>query len=933
MLKKLIKDMQGVLPAERIYDHPALVATYAVDASYFAPKAKLIVDVMNLEEVSGVLKVCSQNNMGVTFRGAGTAVSGQACGEGVLVRLMGPYWKKVEVLDDGKMFWAGSGVIGIDVNVALAPYQRKMGADPASISSATIGGIIANNSAGMCCMVEENSYHAIKGMRLILADGTYLDTTDKDNVASFRNSHKAMLDELSALRLKVLADNDVVERIKRKYSIKNTIGYTLNSFVDHEDPVDILMHLMVGSEGTLGFIHEVLMETIPTPPIRSVALMFFPSLSVVTDIVMDMKDTCNIDAAEVLDYNCLIALQNNLKDIPDVMKNPPEGSCAMLVETKAWSSEELEQNVDEIFGVLNSFPALSEHLFTSDEVECEKLWNIRRSIYPAITNYREADEYVLTEDINIPVSRLAEGCEAFQELFTRHGYSVGIMGHAFHGNLHFSIPLKIAEDKEVARLHAFMVDLVNLITERFDGSLKAEHGTGRAMAPFVRKEWGDSLYEVTCAVKKVFDPESVLNPGVLINEDSNAHTNGLKSPLTVSPYVDLCVECGFCEQVCPSKNIGFTPRQRISLFRAVTKLRLEGKNEIADEWEKIFRKYGEQLCATDGLCRVKCPLGVDVASLIRSIRGEKASDRSTKIADYVTDHLEGALKAASLTLGGMSLAQRVIGDTMMSRLAGSARNLSGESLPLWNKAMPKGGSKVPVVKSGTGKQRIVYFPSCAVRTMGTSKEDRSEPLMNVTVRLLERAGYEVVFPKGMDSLCCGKSFETKGFMEQADKLAQKLSTALLEASGSGECVVLCDTSPCLARMKKTLDKRLVMMDPIEFTMKYVADRLNFKKLSRTVALHPTCSTRTMGLDGMFSELASKCVENVVVPKGINCCGFSGDKGFHKPELNRSALENLKGQIEHCDEGYSVSRTCEIGLTLHGGKNYRNILYLVEEATR
>lgn len=932
-MNNLIKDMQVFIPAERIYDHPALVATYAVDASYFAPKAKLIVDVINLEEVSGVLKVCSQNNIGATFRGAGTAVSGQACGNGVLVRLMGPYWKKITVLDDGKMFWSGSGVIGIDVNVALAPYQRKMGADPASITSATMGGIIADNSAGMCCMVEENSYHAIKGMRLILADGTYLDTTAEDSVASFRNTHKALLDELSALRLKVIADNNVVERIRRKYSIKNTIGYTLNSFVDYEDPVDILMHLMVGSEGTLGFIHEVLMETIPTPPMRSVALMFFPSLNVVTDIVLTMKGSCNIDAAEVLDYNCLIALQNNLKEVPEAMKNLQNGACAMLIETKAWSSEELERNVDDIFKVLNRYPALCEHSFTSVEAECEKLWNIRRAIYPAIANYREADEYVLTEDINIPVSRLAEGCEAFQELFTRHGFTIGIMGHAFHGNLHFSIPLKIAEAEEVAKLQAFMVDLVNLITERFDGSLKAEHGTGRAMAPFVRKEWGDFLYEVICDIKKVFDPETILNPGVLVNEDSNGHTDGLKSPLTVSPDVDLCVECGFCEHVCPSRNIGFTPRQRISLFRAVTKLRLEGKNETADEWEKIFRKYGEELCATDGLCSLKCPLGVDVASLIRSIRGKKASANSTKIADYVTDHLGGVLKTASITLNGMSLAQRIIGDTVMSRLAGSVRTLSGERLPLWNKAMPKGGSKVPAVKSGTGKQRIVYFPSCAVRTMGTGKNDNSEPLMSVTVRLLERAGYEVVFPKGMDSLCCGKSFETKGFMEQADELALKLGTALLEASGNGECVVLCDTSPCLARMKKTLDKRLVMMDPIEFTMKYVAGKLNFKKLHRTVALHPTCSTRTMGLDGMFSELALKCADNVVVPKGINCCGFSGDKGFHKPELNASALENLKGQIEHCDEGYSVSRTCEIGLTLHGGKNYRNILYLVEEATR
>ncbi len=932
-MTKLVNEMRQVLPAAQIYDHPALVSTYAVDASYFEPKAILVVDVRSIDEVLDVLKVCAANKVGVTFRGAGTAVSGQACGEGVLVRMMGPQWRRLEVLDEGKLFWSGSSVIGIEVNMALAPYQRKMGADPASITSATMGGIIADNSAGMCCMVEENSYHAIKGLRLVLADGTYLDTTNEKSVSAFRTFHAKLLDELRALREKVIADNTVVERIRRKYSIKNTIGYTVNSFVDHEDPLDILMHLMVGSEGTLGFIHEVLMETIPTPPMRAVGLMFFPSLNVATDIVIAMKDSCKIDAAEVLDFNSLMAMQN-LKGIPDVMKNLQEGSCAMLIETKGWDEHGVQKNVDQILEVMSGFPALSELGFTTDEVECEKLWNIRRALFPAIANYREPDEYVLTEDINIPVDRLAEGCDAFQELFDRYGYAAGIMGHAFHGNLHFSIPVKIADAGEVEKLHHFMVDLVNLITEEFDGSLKAEHGTGRAMAPFVRKEWGDFLYEVMCRVKELFDPLNILNPGVLISGDASAHIDGLKSPVATHPDVDLCVECGFCEQICPSRNIGLTPRQRISLARAITKLRAEGNADTAAEWEEVFYKYGEQLCATDGLCRTRCPLGVDVANMVREGRGRNASSNALKLADYVSGHMEGVLHKASMALSCMSLAQRVIGDDNMGRMAGAVRSVSGNRIPLWNKAMPKGGGKIPQVSSsGGGAQKVVYFPSCAVRTMGASRGDDSDLLMDVTVRLLERAGLGVVFPESMEGLCCGKAFETRGLMEQADELAAKLSMALLKASNNGEHIVLCDTSPCLARMQKTLDKRLVLMDPIEFVSKILIERLEFKKLPRTVALHPTCSTRTMGLENSFRELAARCAESVIIPKGIGCCGFSGDKGFHRPELNASALEELKLQIAGCDEGYSVSRTCEIGLTLHGGKNYRNILYLVEEATR
>ncbi len=932
MLTKLIDDIAGILPKDRIHDHPALVSSYAVDASFFEPRAKLVVDVQTLEELSGVLAACTRHELGVTFRGSGTAVSGQACGEGVIVRFFGPEWTCIDVLDSGASFWAGSGVIGAAVNTALAPHKRKMAADPASITSATMGGIVADNSAGMCCMVEQNCYHMVRGMRLMLADGTYLDTSDKRSVSAFRQSHAVLLDELVRLREKIRAETAVVERIRRKYTLKNTIGYTVNSFVDHDDPVDILIHLMVGSEGTLAFIHETLMETIPTPPVRATGLMFFPALKDATDAVMAMKGACRIEAAEIFDWVSVKAMQK-LTGIPEAMKNLPENSCAMLIETKAWNGEELKENMDSILEILNRFPRLSEHVFSTDERQCVQYWDVRRGLFPAIANYREADEYVLTEDINVEVKDLAEVCDALQEMFTRHGFDAGIMGHAFHGNLHFSLPVKIADPESVQRLDHFMLDLVDLITKRFDGSLKAEHGTGRAMAPFVRNEWGDFLFEIMCEIKRLFDPKGILNPGVLINESNSGHLDGLKNPMATHPKVDMCVECGFCQLVCPSKDIGLNPRQRISLARAIAKLRAQGKTAEADEWQAVFDRYGEQLCATDGLCSLSCPLGADVATMIRDIRHEKSSSGKKRAADFVTRHYGGVLKAASFMLDGVSIAHRAIGDAAMDRMSRAARSVSGNRIPLWNPAMPKGGAQSPQPVAPAGKERIVYFPSCAVRSMGPAKGDPSDPLMDVTVRLLERAGYGVVFPAEMGKLCCGKAMETKGLYAQADALARELNQALLEASDNGKHLVLCDTSPCLARMKKTLSSRLTLMDPIEFVMTQAVDRLTLHKLPRTVALHPTCSTRSMGLAGQMAELASKCAERVVVPTGINCCGFSGDKGFHRPELNASALADLRDQIADCDEGYSVSRTCEIGLTLHGGKNYRNILYLVEEASR
>lgn len=932
-MDQLIENIRAILPEDQVHDHPALIDAYAADASFYKPKAKLVVDIKSRTELSRILKLCKAHEIGITFRGSGTGVSGQTCGEGIIARLRGPFWTKLTVLDQGKAFWAGCGVIGSDVNTALAPFKTRMGADPASIAIATMGGIIAGNSAGMCCMVEQNSYHATKGMRLMLADGTWLDTTDPESVSAFQAQHKQLLDTLAALRSKILARAEIVDRIKKKYSIKNTIGYSVNAFVDFEEPLDILIHLMIGSEGTLGFIHEVLMETVPTPPLRATGLIFFPSLATATDAIVDLKENCTAEAAEIMDYISLQALQN-LKNAPPVLHDLPEGACAVLMETKAWTEAELTRQTGDILATLDKYPALKTPAFVTEHEECERLWDVRRGLFSAIASFREPDEYVLTEDINIPVPMLAEGCVAFQELFARYGYNAGIMGHAFHGNLHFSIPVKIADKNAVETLHHFMLDLVKLITTRFDGSLKAEHGTGRAMAPFVRTEWGDFLFEIMCEVKELFDPDTLLNPGVLINEDLEAYIQGLKNPVATSPHIDMCVECGFCVPVCPSRNIALTSRERISLARSIAKLRLEGQNDTADEWERIFRKYGENLCATDGLCKLRCPLGADVAEFIREYRGAKASRQTHRLADYVAGHFDNVVKTAVFALNGMSLAQRIIGDNAMERLAGSARALSGHRLPLWNRAMPGGGEKIP--KSTATEETtncVVYFPSCAVRSMGQSKGDQSESLMEVTLRVLKRAGYGVIFPEHISRLCCGKAMETKGLASEADAMADELNNALLAASRGGRFIVLCDTSPCLARMQKNLSKQMTLMDPITFAMEKLVDKLEIQKLPRTVALHPTCSTRAMGLAGALEKLASLCAEHVIVPTGINCCGFSGDKGFHQPQLNAAALEGLKEQIADCDEGYSVSRTCEIGLTLHGGKNYRNILYLVEEASR
>jgi D-lactate dehydrogenase len=431
-------------------------------------------------------------------------------------------------------------------------------------------------------------------------------------------------------------------------------------------------------------------------------------------------------------------------------------------------------------------------------------------------------------------------------------------------------------------------------------------------------------------VKTLLDPEGILNPGVLINDDPHCHTKNLKNPMASHALIDNCVECGFCEAVCPSQHIGLTPRQRVALWRHICRMKHENHEDTKD-WLKVYDQLGTDLCATDGLCTTKCPLRVDVASFVRDRRNQTGTDFAKNIAHRIGNNFSLTTRSASHLLDGVALFQRLLGDALMYKSATVAKKVVGKGLPSWNEHMPRGGKRLANIPGKTG-ETIIYMPSCAIRTMGDSVHDPAEPLATVTIRVLERAGYNVVYPENINTLCCGKAFDTKGLFDEARLKASEMEAALLKASDNGKFPIFCETSPCLAHMRKVLDQRLKMYEPIEFATKYLAHRLTFTKVKHRVAIHPTCSTRLLGLAESFVTLAEQCAEDIVWPEEIQCCGFSGDKGFSHPELNKSALENLAEKIQGCEMGYSTSRTCEIGLSLHGKVPYRNIMYLLDLCT-
>lgn len=923
------------IPDEHIFTDTLRRLAYGTDGGFYRLEPQVVVRVSNEKEMQLCLREASSRKLSVTFKAAGTSLSGQTISDSILL-MANEGWEDYEVLDEGQKIRMQPGIIGAKVNRILAPYDRKFGPDPASINSAMVGGIIINNASGMNCGTHENAYKTIESARIIFADGTLLDTADTDSRESFRRTRPGFVDKIEEIRDQVCADKTFAARIRKKYSIKNTTGFSINPFVDYNDPFQIIINLMIGSEGALAFLSEVVMRSVPKYDCKASSMVYFPDIVTACRAVVALKKG-PVDGAELLDRLALKSVENK-EGIPDFIKQFDETTTAVLIETMASNKDVLAENILAIKAILAGFKTIRPIEFTSDPSENEQLWNIRKGVFPAVGGMREIGTTCLIEDVAYHLETLPEATKELQDIVAEYGYSDAVIyGHALEGNFHFIFNQDFSDPKEVERYDAMMNAVINMTVDKYDGSLKAEHGTGRNMAPFVKKEWGEKGYNLMCEIKKLFDPDNILNPGVIINDDPKCYLKDFKPLPQCDPLIDKCIECGFCEVNCMSNHFSLSARQRIVIQREIMRLKKSGENpQRLAELEKDFVFQGDESCAGDGLCETSCPVSIDTGKYIKQIRAANRSSFGKKIGRFTGEHLDLVSSSASIALGMVGGMHHLLGTKNFGKICDTARSISGNRIPKWTPAMPIGASAPEETPLNTqAEYKVVYFPSCIARSMGPAKNDPvDDSVTEVTIRVLKKAGYGIIFPKGMKNLCCGTPWESKGFAETADMKSRELEQALLVASAEGKYPVLCDTSPCLYRMRKVMDSRLKLYEPVEFIHSFLVSKLQFTPKNETVAIHPTCSTKKMGLSGLLQEVACLCANKVVLPPDVNCCGFAGDKGFHLPDLNAHGLRKAVPVIEQegAVAGYSNSRTCEIGCTSQIGIPYMSIMYLVDEVT-
>ena len=1019
MIKQFLSDLRQFIPSDRIYTDELRTLGWGTDASFYRQIPKVVIRSDGEEEISKIVKACQKYKLPFTFRAAGTSLSGQSCTDSVLI-VAGKHWEKYEIGENQDTIRLQPGIVGARVNEILKPYGRVFPPDPASIGSAMVGGIVINNASGMNCGVHANSDRMMVSARVILTDGTVLDTGDEKSREEFRKSHPEFLKKIEDLRDKVRADEELSSRIRTKYSIKNVTGLNIRPLIAYDDPFDIIAHSMVGSEGTLAFLSEVTMKTLYDYPYKASAMVYFLTMKESCEAVVAMKklkagdedlkmsaEQLMVKSAEMLDYMSLNSVDDPvfLQYKQDVDAGKIEGVepgdyhnlTAILTETKGVTHKQLLDKIEKIKECLGKFRLYIPAEFTEDPKIYGKYWAIRSGIFPSVGGTRPVGTSCLIEDVAFPIESLPEATVKLQKLIADHGYNDAcIYGHAFEGNYHFILNQSFADEHEVARYAEMMRDVAKLVVEEYDGSLKAEHGTGRNMAPFVKYEWRDKAYEVMKELKAIFDPEGLLNQGVIFNDDPDCFIKCLK-PLPVLDYdfksvpdgghylmdpklstaketieqvkrANKCIECGFCEVNCMSCGLTLSSRMRIAVQREIRELEATGANpERAATLRKQYKYYGDQTCATDGLCSTSCPMKINTGELTHLIRQLDMNNSTLgyQVGEFAANHMAGIKSGLRIVLDVAHAAHVTLGPTLMTTVC---RTMNKMGLPLWTTAMPKKKRQpkksdltqfiinsiehstlniehsAAQTEAGVNNDqssmvnvqspKVVYFPSCINQTMGQSKQGgKIHDLVDEVIQLMAKAGYEVIFPDGMERMCCGQIWESKGMLDIADRKSAELEGALWEASEHGKYPVLCAQSPCLHRMKKVM-KKMKLYEPAEFIMEYLVPRLDFHPIDRPIALHITCSTRQMGVADDLINLAKMCSTKVYLPEGVGCCGFAGDRGFTFPELNKYGLRKLRPQIEanHIEVGYSNSRTCEIGLETNTGIPYMSIVYLVNECT-
>jgi len=903
----LQRDLERAIDGEVRFDRVSR-ALYSTDASVYQIEPLGVVIPKSSEAVVRAVELAAKHGVPITPRGGGTSQAGQSIGSGIVLDTSKYLTRILEVNPDEKWARVEPGVVLDELNAALRQHNLRFAPDVSSASRATLGGMMANNSSGARSVLYGKTIDHVLEQRVVLSDG---------RLAHFRPLVRAEAkaatvgDSIEARAYRAIPQLGVLHavEIERRFPkvLRRVGGYNLDAFVDPSGRVD-LTRIMIGSEGTLGFIVDAKIRLVPLPKQKSVLTIEFDHLLDAlgaTPLVLKHGPS----AVEVMDDFILSHAKNHpVLDAQRRAMITADGSSLLCVEFYADHVDDLRARMEAVERDLAPARPRAMQQVLDPQLQ-QAIWSFREAALGLSTAMKsDAKAISFVEDTAVAPEKLRDYIERFVALVRRHNTTAGVYAHASVGCLHVRPVVNLKTADGVAKFEAIANEVADLVLE-FGGALSGEHGDGLVRGAFNEKMFGSELYQAFRQVKKTFDPNGIFNPGRIV--DTPPITSHLRygagyatpSPATFFDFsdhagfggaVEMCSGVGLCRKkregtMCPSYMV--TREEAHSTRGRANTLRLAMAGQLGDA--KLSDKGVHEvmdLCLECRACKSECPVGVDVARF----KSEFLSGYWDRHGVSLTAHVFGSAHGAAVWGSRFAPLSNTMANTSIARWA--AEELIGidrrRSLPQWTRQTLRKQTKPAAGSREPGAARALLFADTFT--------DHSDPEIGLAaIDVMNAAGIPThVAP----NVCCGRPLISQGRLSDARRLAAANVHALYDAAHRGHAIVFVEPSclsavredaPDLLRGELQQRARVVARHSVLFEEFLEAEcaagraTLALKPGPREVLLHPHCHQRSMGLAAPARSLLSRIPSATVVDLEAGCCGMAGSFGYTRDHYDVS----------------------------------------------
>ena len=918
MSAALQRELEAAIDGEVRFDRISR-ALYSTDASVYQIEPIGVVIPRSHEAVIRAVEIAARHGVPITPRGGGTSQAGQSIGAGLVLDTSKHLNRILEINPDERWARVEPGVVLDELNAVLRPHQLRFAPDVSSASRATVGGMMANNSSGARSVLYGKTIDHVHEQRVVLADGS---------LAHFRPLTAGELareqsgDAIAARAYRAIPELGVrhAAEIDRRFPkvLRRVGGYNLDAFVDPARPVD-LTRIVVGSEGTLGFIVDAKIGLVPLPAQKTVMTIEFDHLLDAlgaTPLVLKHGPS----AVEVMDDFILSHARGHaLLDAQRKSMIQRDGSSLLCVEFYGDSLDALVTRMEGVERDLKgaSYSCRIRHVL--DLAKQAKIWSFREAALGLSTAMKSDGKAIsFVEDTAVAPEKLRDYIERFIAIVRRHGTTAGVYAHASVGCLHVRPVVNLKTASGVATFEAIATEVADLVLE-FGGALSGEHGDGLVRGAFNEKMFGSELYQAFRAVKRTFDPNGLFNPGRIVDTPPiTSHLRfgaGYQTPAPATTFdfsehagfgraVEMCSGVGLCRKtrdgtMCPSFMV--TREEAHSTRGRANTLRLAMNGELGDA--KLSDRAVHDvldLCLECRACKSECPVGVDVARF----KSEFLSGYWERHRLTMSAHAFGHAHAASALGSRFAPLSNAIANSnpmrwVMEHTLGVDRR---RTLPKWTRNTLRRRYPPSRLRQGFGGQEGGHHQHgdpAALFFVDTFTEYETPEIGVAAIEVLKASGLPTALAP---NVCCGRPLISQGLLSEARRQAAANVHALFDAADAGRAIVFVEPSclsavredaPDLLRGELQRRARVVARQSLlfeEYLERECAAGTATLKLATgpaNIHLHPHCHQRSMGLAAPAKALLSRVPGAVVTDLDAGCCGMAGSFGYTRDHYDVS----------------------------------------------